>query len=371
MRRKLKREVKIFAAVVVFVPLLILVLVKLTPKPPVGEVEKARELLSKASKNKADIYSRKIYNEARAAYDSTMVNWENQNKRFIFLRDYEKVVKFAQLTGKKANQAIDSSVSNESSLKIKLKEKISSLDKLVGQLDDMFNTYPLTTEIRNRISKGKILLNEGKIVYDKDQYLQANRKIIDAEYLLSESFDYASENLKNYFKSYHVWRKWADKTIQESKNNHDYSIIIDKFSRKCFIYQSGVKKLEFEAELGKNWVGDKRTRGDFATPEGMYKITKKIDGGGTKYYKALLLDYPNAEDKARFRAEIENGTLPRYAKIGGLIEIHGNGGKGIDWTEGCVALTDKEMDTVFRLVRVGTPVTIIGSMTDLKDILDK
>ena len=60
-----------------------------------------------------------------------------------------------------------------------------------------------------------------------------------------------------------------------------------------------------------------------------------------------------------------------HAKIGGLIEIHGNGGKGIDWTEGCVALTDREMDTVFKIVRVGTPVTIIGSMVDLKDLLDK
>ena len=57
--------------------------------------------------------------------------------------------------------------------------------------------------------------------------------------------------------------------------------------------------------------------------------------------------------------------------MGGLIEIHGNGGKGIDWTEGCIALTDTEMDVVFKLVKVGTPVTIIGSMVELKDVMDK
>ena len=161
------------------------------------------------------------------------------------------------------------------------------------------------------------------------------------------------------------------KLLNESKKNHDYSIIIDKFSRKCFIYQNGAKKYEFEAELGKNWVGDKRVKGDNATPEGMYKITKKFDGGKTKYYKALLLDYPNDEDKAKFKSEIEHGSLPASAKIGGLIEIHGNGGKGIDWTEGCIALTDREMDVVFKIVRVGTPVTIVGSMVDLKEVLDK
>ena len=52
------------------------------------------------------------------------------------------------------------------------------------------------------------------------------------------------------------------------------------------------EKWEFDAELGTNWVGDKRVKGDKATPEGMYKITKKFDGRKTKYYKALLLDYP-------------------------------------------------------------------------------
>jgi len=54
-----------------------------------------------------------------------------------------------------------------------------------------------------------------------------------------------------------------------------------------------------------------------------------------------------------------------------LIEIHGNGGKGIDWTEGCVALTDKEMDVVFKIAKVGTPVTIIGSMVDLQNVMNR
>ncbi len=137
------------------------------------------------------------------------------------------------------------------------------------------------------------------------------------------------------------------------------------------IYLSGTKKFEFDAELGKNWVGDKRVRGDQATPEGMYKIVKKFDSNRTKYYKALLLDYPNEEDKEKFRADVARGILPASARMGGLIEIHGNGGKGIDWTEGCIALTDNEMDSVFRIAKVGTPVTIIGSMLDLQHVMNR
>jgi len=52
--------------------------------------------------------------------------------------------------------------------------------------------------------------------------------------------------------------------------------------------------------------------------------------------------------------------IPRGASMGGLIEIHGNGGRGKDWTKGCVALRNSDMDDLFRRTSVGTPVTIVG-----------
>ncbi len=369
--RKVWRDVLIFSAIAVSIPLVILLLIRLTPRPPTVAMEHARECLSRAETDKADTYSKKLFTQARILYDSAMVNWKRENKRFIYFRHYDKVIMFAELSAKKAGKASENSVSSTSNLKLLLKQKIQTLNDLVNQIDALFTTYPLAFEIRNRISKGKLLLNEGEIVYNQGQYLQANRKITDSEYLLTESYENASTNLKNYFKSFSTWKRWVDKTLSESRRTRDYSIIVDKFSRKCFVYLNGTRKYEFEAELGRNWVGDKRVRGDLATPEGMYKITKKFDGGKTKYYKALLLDYPNDEDKEKFNAEIKKGSLPASAKMGGLIEIHGNGGKGIDWTEGCIALTDMEMDVVFKLVKVGTPVTIIGSMVELKDVVDK
>jgi hypothetical protein len=369
--RKVWRDMIIFAAVAVSVPIIIILLIRFTPQPPIDEMEFARESLSEAGKNRADTYSKKLFTQAKICYDSAMFYWQKENNRFIYLRDFEKVAKYAELSAKKANLAADNSISSTSNLKIKLKQKIDSLNELVSKIDELFTTYPLTAETRNRISNGKMLLKEAQISYKKGQYFQANRKLTDSEYLLTVSYESANTNLENYFKSFYVWKNWVNKTINESKSNRDYSIIIDKFSRKCFIYHNGVKKHEFEAELGKNWVGDKRVKGDKATPEGMYKISKKFDGSKTKYYKALLLDYPNDEDKENFKSEIERGSIPPSAKIGGLIEIHGNGGKGIDWTEGCIALTDKEMDIIFKIVRVGTPVTIVGSMVDLKNVLNR
>jgi hypothetical protein len=369
--RKIWRNVLIAAAAAVLVTLTIFLMIRFTPHPPVSKMEYARETLSLAAKNKADTYSKKLYTEAKAFYDSAMVNWQRQNKRFIFSRDYEKVEVFANLAIKNAEESGENSINSTSVLEVKLKQKLTTLKELISEINKLFSAYPLSSETRTRISQGKMLLEEAEIVYEKGQFFQANRKLTDAEYLLTNSYDVASAHLRDYFKSYSLWKFWITKTINDSKKNNDYSIIIDKFSRKCFIYQNGAKKMEFNAELGTNWVGDKRLKGDKATPEGMYKISKKFDGRKTKYYKALLLDYPNEEDIAKFKAEISKGSLPESAKIGGLIEIHGNGGKGIDWTEGCVALTDKEMDVVFKITRVGTPVTIVGSMVDLGNIVNR
>jgi murein L,D-transpeptidase YafK len=242
-----------------------------------------------------------------------------------------------------------------------LKETEASIDRLFGR-------YPLPANTRTRISNGKLLLREGELAYSKGRYLAANRKITDAEYLLTEVYENETADLKTYFKYYPKWRRWAQSAINDSRRNNSYSIIIDKFSKKFYLYLNGNRIYEFDAELGRNWIGDKRRMGDKATPEGMYKIIKKIQGRETLYYKALSIDYPNSEDMEKFKSLIAKGTIPAYSKIGGGIEIHGGGGKGVDWTEGCVALRDSEIELIFNLVKEGTSVTIVGSMKNLDEI---
>jgi len=365
------KRILIISAAAVFVFLVFYFLVISTPKPPVIDMTYARNALSTASLNKADAYSKKLFREAKGYYESALSSWKKENDRFIYFRDYSKVARLAKLAVITANHAADSSRIFSSNLITVLKLKIDALKKVEGNIDDMFTSYPLSTETRNRIAKGKMLLAEAGIIYDKGRYFDAEKKLTESEYLLTTSFEAASGSLRDYFRSYPEWRKWVEKTIAGSRESGEYSIIVDKYNRKLIVYLSGTKKFECSAELGRNWVGDKLVRGDKATPEGMYKITEKFNSNKTKYYKALLLDYPNDEDTAKFREAIAKGKLPKSAKIGGMIEIHGNGGKGIDWTEGCIALSDNEMDSVFRIAKVGTPVTIVGSTQDLQHVLNR
>jgi hypothetical protein len=278
---------------------------------------------------------------------------------------------YAEQSSRKSDQAGENSLNSASNLRNTIIQKIDTLNLVVKDINKYFYDYPLPEEIRTRISKGKQFLEEARVAYGNGEYLKADRSVTDAEYLLLSSYDNAISDLRNYFTLYPTWKRWVNATIKESARSGDYSIIIDKFSKKCYVYLGGSKKFEFDAELGSNWVGAKKVNGDNATPEGMYRITRKFQGSKTRYYKALLLDYPNEEDKRRFREAISDGSLPPDAKIGGLIEIHGNGGKGVHWTEGCIALTDKEIDLLFNKVHVGTPVTIVGSTIDLQNAMNR
>jgi len=348
--------------------LLVFLAVQFIPEPPGDTVARARMAIIRSGNAKGEIYSSDLYREAVIAYDSAMSKWQAQNRRFILLRNFDEAEKYAGQALRKADEASETALKNHNSLKFRVSTKIDSLNSLSLKIDSLFRYYPLTPEIRERIAKGKLFLEESEQFYNAGNYLPASRKLTEAEFLLGSSYDFAGTSLKSYFEYYPEWKKWIDITIRSSKEKKDYAIIVDKFARKCIVYFAGIKKYEFNAELGINWVGNKRYSGDKATPEGMYKVAKKIDNGRTKYYKALLIDYPNPDDKTRFEEDKSKGELPFNSKIGGLIEIHGNGGKGADWTDGCIAVTDKEMDLLFRIAKTGTPVTIVGSMSPLGNI---
>ncbi|HEY3496324.1 MAG TPA: L,D-transpeptidase family protein, partial [Polyangiaceae bacterium] len=126
------------------------------------------------------------------------------------------------------------------------------------------------------------------------------------------------------------------------------------------LYVNGRLAESYSVDLGSNVLDRKVAAGDQATPEGRYRIVRRLDEGESRYYKALLLDYPNEADRRRLEEHRESGAVSASARSGGLIEIHGEGGRGTNWTDGCVALANGDMDELFRRVKVDTPVTIVG-----------
>lgn len=161
-----------------------------------------------------------------------------------------------------------------------------------------------------------------------------------------------------------LWRKWTEKAVAASLSPPGVSLLVVKEDHQLHVYRNGRKTRTFTVELGARSVDQKLHAGDRATPEGLYRVIKKKGRGQTKYTLALLLNYPNDEDRARFARLKAQGQLTPRTAIGGLIEIHGHGGQGFDWTDGCVALPDPEMERLYNEVPVGAVVAIVGADGD-------
>jgi hypothetical protein len=366
--RKKYRKILIFSPIVLFV-FIIAILFITKEKPPVDEIELARERLAEAKLGNAQKYSKNLYSSAAVSYDSAMHYWRTENEKFYLFRNYDKVKYFALKSEKYALSSIGQADNNSKNLQKEVQDKIIRIQKKIDIYQANFDNIPQLDDSRKQYNKGKIYFGEAKLAFQKSDYLKAQQKIDVSVKLIEKSYNYANSVLVNYFGNFAKWQRWVNNTIEQSRLNDTYCIIVDKFSRECLLYYKGALKERYDIDLGKNWMGTKNHQGDFTTPEGIYKIIDKKNNGQTQYYKALLLNYPNEEDKARFAQNKKNGTIPSRKRIGDLIEIHGNGGKGADWTSGCIAMANSDIDRLYARCSNGTTVTIVGSLKPYNEIM--
>ena len=161
-----------------------------------------------------------------------------------------------------------------------------------------------------------------------------------------------------------TWNTAVKATIAYSAQTGEYAMIVNKYRQTLSLYRAGYRVAEYMADLGSNPFSAKRQQGDEATPEGRYHVVKKLGASQSNYHKALVLDYPNSQDRERYRRlEHYLPYLPWPPGIGGQIQIHGAGGRNQNWTSGCIAVDDRIMDQLFAVAKVGTPVTIVANET--------
>ncbi|MFO1519594.1 MAG: L,D-transpeptidase family protein [bacterium] len=143
----------------------------------------------------------------------------------------------------------------------------------------------------------------------------------------------------------------------EAKEVKVRKILVEKSKRTLSLMDGKKVVKKYSVSLGRQPVGAKSEEGDGKTPEGTYVIDWR--NPDSKFYKSLHISYPNLREIARAK---KDGVSP-----GGMIMIHGlpNGlgvlGKTqllVDWTDGCIAVTDEEMDEIWGLVEDGTEIEI-------------
>ncbi len=138
---------------------------------------------------------------------------------------------------------------------------------------------------------------------------------------------------------------------------HADRVVVVKKARTLQLLSRGKVIKTYKVALGGNPVGPKTRQGDHKTPEGVYLLNSR--NAHSQYYKSIHISYPNERDRAEAR---RLGVSP-----GGDVFIHGlpNGYGAVgaahrlkDWTDGCIAVTDEEMDEIWRSISDGTPIEI-------------
>lgn len=155
----------------------------------------------------------------------------------------------------------------------------------------------------------------------------------------------------------------AASTKIDPKAEHATRVVIQKNAHTMDLFDGEKPIAHFSVAIGPGGAGVKHREGDNVTPVGHYHIVSRSP---SRYHVFMRLDYPNADDRARFAKAVAAGNLPKGAAIGGDIGIHGappqvewkNVHKDYDWTAGCIAVDDDEIERVAALVPDGTAVDI-------------
>lgn len=331
-------------------------------EPPVAAYEKARLAVGHARKSPAGQYAPNILRGAESRLEEARFAWQMENLRWSPRRNFAKTRKLSLDAIRRAELAERRGTAVRDSLKTFSSSRISQVASEIQAFWSYYDDVPIKGSLRRSVVKGEVLLKESRSAFHRGDYIKATSRIQEAGRLIDHAATSSEKFLEDYMANLSQWRQWARETVSWSAQQGAVAIVVDKMARSCKVYSSGRLSAEYPIELGANWIGDKQSRGDKATPEGRYHVRKKKGPGATKYYRALEIDYPNEADLKWFREAKRRGQLSAGARIGGVIEIHGEGGRGENWTEGCVALKNSDMDRVFAVAGVGTPVTIVGAL---------
>ncbi len=149
----------------------------------------------------------------------------------------------------------------------------------------------------------------------------------------------------------------------DTLNKDSVMLVVNKSAYTVEVYYRRKRIRTYKAVFGPKPLENKIVAGDRCTPEGWFKIQNK--NPNSKYNKFMQLNYPNDSSVARFNRLKAQGALPQSARIGGDVGIHGvwKGGDdmidmGVCWTDGCVALKNKDIEELYTFVGVGTRVYI-------------
>ncbi len=183
--------------------------------------------------------------------------------------------------------------------------------------------------------------------------------VLISKSIIVKNTDLVASNCDEFFLAHRIVNATTGKVYADTLLNHEVdSIVVHKREREMLVFGRGVLLKVYHICLGFSPTGAKHFEGDGKTPEGKYKISCK--NPGSEYHKSLCISYPDKTDRDNAR---KAGKSP-----GGNVRIHGlpNGVSAHkedyiheDWTWGCIALTNEEIDDLYVHTKDQTPIVLL------------
>lgn len=245
----------------------------------------------------------------------------------------------------------------------KIEQRLRLLTSRVGDIGSrvVLGEHPVETEVH--VKQARLFLEQGQFEHSIQASERAGRILLTQTALLTNELGrYADDDLIA------AWRESAQRTIDWSRTHRAQAIVVSKADRSLTLYKNGRKVLTYPIRLGSRGIRAKQHYGDGATPEGEYRIQRKRGPGQTPYFRALILDYPNIDDRRRFEEAQKAGLIPKSQHMPGLIQLHGIAQGISDQPYGSIVLDNPQIAQLFDQVAVGTPVNIVGALESQNSI---
>lgn len=329
-----------------------------SPVPP--EIQKAEVQNADLWRAGSSIHASAEYSKYKADLREANFKFLKEKSKFSWFRkyrpivdEYKRILKAGEQIGEKVRKLKEENTNYFVTQHSNLKKRLKALKDVTFKMNE-------GRLARGELMRGEMMLEEASRAYKMESYKIAGKNLDEADLHLRNSLRILDTVLKRYKDNSQIakWSGWVAETLYESRKKEGTAFIVNKIQRELIVYKKGVVVKRYSVGLGRNGLNDKAHAGDNATPEGRYNIIKKLHY--SKYYKALLLNYPNNEDKRQFELARKRGLIPKRVSIGNWIEIHGGGKDYV--TRGCISLENLDMEEVFALAADGDPVTIVGSM---------
>jgi len=331
---------------------------------PVPErLEAARQAVVAAHGSAARVWAPGALVLADSALREGLDEHARQGARFVLTRDFRPAAAGLWRAETAAWAAAREGALRQAEARALAEEALAVAEEDLGHALTLARSARLEPAERVRLQRARLLAGEARSLMEHGAYREVSERSDHSRQELRAALGRAFAAALRYTEQRHIrrWRGWIEETRAWSRTASEAAIVVSKEGNELILYERGRAVRRYPADMGSNGLGFKAQAGDRATPEGHYRIVARKDQGQSRYHKALLLDYPNEVDRRRLAAAKRQGLVSMKARLGGLIEIHGEGGRGRNWTEGCVALSNADMDDLFRRVDVGTRVTIVGS----------